>query len=492
MNRLNKSASPSDRRSFLKRVSAAGLGLGLTPAILKGTDDRKVSLGFIGIGGRGSKLLRLCLGFSDVSIPAVCDIASDNLRRAQDRVEESGHPRPNGYGKDETSYLALLQRDDLDGVVIATPWELHIPMAIDSMKAGIYAGVEVGPANSIEECWELVETYEETRVPCMFLENNCYARYNMAILRMVREGVFGELIHCQCGYAHDLRERLVLGKGTGPTPKGEGDYRSMHNQYRNGELYPTHSIGPRRPLAEHSAGEPVRLPDFHGDQVTRLEKMVRGQSSGRSPASRHRLEAGGSGHHDHQVCEWGNGGHQVRHSPAAAQFLSVRSSGYEGHLDAGCGQQFEGQVHDLSGRNGATAPMAVLRSISGAVRTSAVEEILDRGNPPRTWWNRLSGAPGLQGMHQAEDRPSHRRLRHGGLDGDLTPLRTIDPALERTGGLPGFHPGQVDEQSAFVRGYVSVLSRKRRRARSRQDEPPEVFVDSATIGISWSRDPRPS
>ena len=244
MNRQNMSVSPSDRRGFLKQVSAAGLGLSLTPAILKGADDRKVSLGLIGIGGRGSKLLRLCLGFPDVSIPAVCDIAPDNLRRAQDAVEESGRSRPEGYGKDERSYLELLQRDDLDGVVIATPWELHIPMAVDSMKAGIYAGVEVGPANSIEECWELVETYEETRVPCMLLENHCYARYNMAILRMVRESVFGELIHCQCGYAHDLRERLVLGKGTGPTPKGEGDYRSTHNQYRNGELYPTHSIGP--------------------------------------------------------------------------------------------------------------------------------------------------------------------------------------------------------------------------------------------------------
>ena len=171
MNRLNKSASQSDRRSFLKQVSAAGLGFGLTPAILKGVDDRKVSLGFIGVGGRGSKLLRLCLGFSDVSIPAVCDIASDNLRRAQDRVEKSGRSRPEGYGNDESSYLALLQRDDLDGVIIATPWDLHIPMAIDSMKAGIYAGVEVGSANSIEECWKLAETYEETQVPCL-LENN--------------------------------------------------------------------------------------------------------------------------------------------------------------------------------------------------------------------------------------------------------------------------------------------------------------------------------
>ncbi len=104
-----------------------------------------------------------------------------------------------------------------------------------------------------------------------------------------------------------------------------------------------------------------------------------------------------------------------------------------------------------------------VRSISGTVRTSAVEGILGRGNPQRTWRNRLSGAQGLQGVHQAEDQYPDRRLRHGGLDGDLTPLRTIDPAIERTGGLPGVHPGEVDEQPALVRVYAGVLSRKPRR-----------------------------
>jgi predicted dehydrogenase len=125
-------------------------------------------------------------------------------------------------------------------------------MAIDAMKAGIPAAFEVGPANSVDECWELVKTYEETGVPSMLLENGCFARDSMMVLNMVRQGLFGELVHCRCGYLHDLQGRLVLGKGTGPNPlsssdepvKGEGDYRSMHNQFRNGDLYPTHGVGP--------------------------------------------------------------------------------------------------------------------------------------------------------------------------------------------------------------------------------------------------------
>jgi hypothetical protein len=232
------------RRTFLKSQAIAGITVSAAPAILQGKDDRRVRLGFIGIGGRGTGLLKNYLPFGDVDIPAVCDIAPKNLTNAQNLVEQSGRPRPAGYGEHEYSYLDMLERDDLDGTVIASPWELHIPMAIASMKAGKYAAHEVGPASSVDECWELVKTFEETRVPSMCLENYCYFRYNMAVLNMVRQGLFGELIHCTCGYGHDLRERLVLGKGTGPTPKGEGDYRSMHNEFRNGDLYPTHGLGP--------------------------------------------------------------------------------------------------------------------------------------------------------------------------------------------------------------------------------------------------------
>lgn len=236
--------SHMNRRTFIKSSTAAGFAFSMAPAIVTGKDDRRVKLGFIGVGGRGGGLLRTCLRLPEVNVTAVCDVMNPNLIKAQDTVEESGRSRPTGYGGRDDAYLDLLERDDLDGVVIATPWELHIPMAVASMKAGKYAAFEVGPANSIDECWELVNTHEETGVPAMLLENYCYFRYNMAVLNMVRQGLFGELVHCTCGYGHDLRERIVLGKGTGTKPKGEGDYRSDHNQYRNGDLYPTHGIGP--------------------------------------------------------------------------------------------------------------------------------------------------------------------------------------------------------------------------------------------------------
>ena len=233
-----------ERRSFIKNGLAAGIALSAAPAILHANDDRPVRLGFIGIGGRGTGLLKTAMRLPHVAIKAVCDTHQPNLKAAQNLVVETQGQKPEGYGDHEFSYLDLLKRDDLDGVVIATPWELHIPMTIDAMKAGKYVATEVGPASSVDECWELVNTYEETRAPCMLLENYCYFRYNMAVLNMVRQGLFGEVIHCTCGYGHDLRERIVLGKGTGPTLKGEGDYRSTHNQFRNGDLYPTHGMGP--------------------------------------------------------------------------------------------------------------------------------------------------------------------------------------------------------------------------------------------------------
>jgi len=244
------------RREFLRKGLATGAAAGAVPSAMAdvgwSAPDGPVRLGFIGVGGRGTSLLESALNLPDANILAVCDIAEENLKDAQDLVEQSGQTRPAGYGEHGYSYREMLEEEDLDGVVIATSWEWHLPMAIDAMKAGIPAAFEVGPANSVDECWELVRTYEETGVPGMLLENYCFFRDNMMVLNMVRQGLFGELVHCKCGYGHALQERLVLGKGTGPNPlsssnevvKGEGDYRSMHNQFRNGDLYPTHGVGP--------------------------------------------------------------------------------------------------------------------------------------------------------------------------------------------------------------------------------------------------------
>lgn len=236
------------RRDFTKFGLAAGTVLATGPRALFGAtpvaSSDKVRLGFIGVGGRGSGLLRTCLQIPNVEIPAICDLLPNNLKKSQDAVEESRGQRPMGFSKNEKDYLNLLKLDQLDAVIIATPWELHIPMAIDAMKAGKYVAMEVGPASSLEECWKLVDTHEKTGVPCMLLENYAFQRSAMAVLNMVRKGLFGELIHCQCGYEHDLRERIVKGKGTGITLPEGGDFRTHHNRTRNGDIYPTHGLGP--------------------------------------------------------------------------------------------------------------------------------------------------------------------------------------------------------------------------------------------------------
>ncbi|MFB6218271.1 MAG: Gfo/Idh/MocA family protein [Halobacteriaceae archaeon] len=199
-----------------------------------------VTLGFTGTGGRGGTLLETCLEIDGVAVTAVCDAVPENREDASDTVEAAGQPAPDRYD----DHADLVARDDLDGVVVSTPWRFHIPMAVEAMEAGVHAAIEVGPANSVEECWELVRTHEATGRQCMLLENHCFRRRMMAVLNMVRRGLFGELVHCQGGYEHDLRGRIVTGKGTGIERAGGGDYRSLQNEKRCADLYPTHGVGP--------------------------------------------------------------------------------------------------------------------------------------------------------------------------------------------------------------------------------------------------------
>lgn len=235
-----------NRRSFLQTTAAAGLGVSLSPfAGGHRPPETAVRIGLIGVGARGTSHLRGLLQRNDVAIPAICDVDAEHLNRALDLVQQSGRPRPEAYGDGEDAYLDLTARDDLDGVVISTPWLWHVPMAVAAMEAGKYAGLEVPAALTVEGCWKLVRTAEATGAHCMLLENVCYRRDVMAVLKMVRRGLFGELIHCRCGYQHDLTPYLFndaasFGPGTGSV----SSWRTEHYVKRNGDLYPTHGIGP--------------------------------------------------------------------------------------------------------------------------------------------------------------------------------------------------------------------------------------------------------
>jgi len=239
--------STINRRDFIRKNAAAGIGLAVAPSIISSRilGEQKINLGFIGVGGRGTDLLRLTLDSGVVNIPAICDIKELAARKAQNLVTEAGLAEPVLYTSGEEAFRELVARDDLDGVIIATPWIWHTPMAVAAMKEGLYTGVEVPAAITIDECWDLVNTSEETGMPCMILENVCYRRDVMAVLNMVRQGLFGELIHCQCGYQHDLRAiKFNPGVEFGPGANGEAEWRTLHSIYRNGDVYPTHGVGP--------------------------------------------------------------------------------------------------------------------------------------------------------------------------------------------------------------------------------------------------------
>ncbi len=192
-----------------------------------------VNIGVIGLSGRGSGMMRELLNCDGVRVTAVCDKYEDRAKHGFEIVKEVNGTEPEVY----LDYKKLIARDDLDAVFIATTWITHSRIAIDAMRAGKHVAFEVGGAASIEECWQLVRTSEETGKFCMLLENCCYDRNEMAIFNMVKQGIFGEIIHMQGGYQHDLREEISLGR--------ENRHGRLFNfQHRNGELYPTHQLGP--------------------------------------------------------------------------------------------------------------------------------------------------------------------------------------------------------------------------------------------------------
>lgn len=195
--------------------------------------SKNVRLGFIGCNYRGSGMLSLLSEMEDVDIVAVCDRIESNANKAAAIVTEKGKAEPAKY----LDHHELLSRDDIQGVIACTAWLDHVNLAVDCMRAGKYIGFEVGGACSVEECWRLVYAYEETGVPCMMLENCCYGRNELALLNMIKQGLFGELIHMQGAYGHDLSHSLV-------SRIQERHYRTFHYHHRNCENYPTHELGP--------------------------------------------------------------------------------------------------------------------------------------------------------------------------------------------------------------------------------------------------------
>ncbi|MCK4886119.1 MAG: Gfo/Idh/MocA family oxidoreductase, partial [Planctomycetes bacterium] len=244
-----------NRRDVLRMGSALGVGFAFNSLaatnsyaglfakkknamLFKSKPMDKVRIGFVGVGGRGSGLVRILLDIEGVEMRAICDLKKDRVERAQRWVEEKGQKKPEGYYKGPEDYKNLCQQDDLDLIITATPWELHTPVCVEAMKAGKHASTEVPAAVTVEECWQLVETSEKTGKHCMMMENVCYGREELMALNMARLGIFGELLHGEGAYIHDLRGQMRS------VERGTGFWRTLHHIGRNGNLYPTHGLGP--------------------------------------------------------------------------------------------------------------------------------------------------------------------------------------------------------------------------------------------------------
>ncbi|MCP4644692.1 MAG: Gfo/Idh/MocA family oxidoreductase [bacterium] len=225
------------RRGFMA-TGAAAVAAVAGDATAQDDSAKSVRVGVVGTGGRGTSLLGNILRMPEVQVPALCDIAPANLARAQALVKKSGRPEPVGYGDGDRAYEQLMARDDLDAVLIATPWNWHTPMAVCAMRNGKYAGVEVPAALSLEECWELVNTSEQTGVPCMMMENWSFRRDNLAVLNMIRQGLLGDIVHCHCAHSHDCVDHWFF-DGEGNMRWG-GEFLVKYNR----DQYPTHSVGP--------------------------------------------------------------------------------------------------------------------------------------------------------------------------------------------------------------------------------------------------------
>lgn len=206
-----------------------------------------VRIGFIGLGNRGPAAVLRMSKIEGVEIKALCDLRPEKAEEAKKKIEATSHD-PSLYSGNPEEWKKLCERDDIDLVYIATPWELHTPMATYAMEQGKHAAVEVPAAITLEECWQLVETSEKTKKHCMMLENTCYDFFELMTLNMARQGFFGEIIHGEGAYIHDFIPGIF-------SKEKWNMWRFRHNASRNGNLYPTHGLGPICQIMDVNRGD---------------------------------------------------------------------------------------------------------------------------------------------------------------------------------------------------------------------------------------------
>jgi len=239
MNELN-------RRDFLKMSGAAATTLHLAPDAREAQTAKAlpayppiglVRIGMVGVGLQGGSHLENFLRIPGCRITAVCDVREERTTWARQQIVAAGHPAPAVYARGPRDFERLCETEDLDLVFTATPWEWHVPVMLAAMKAGKHAATEVPAAMTVDDCWALVESAEKHSRHAVMMENCNYDRPEMMVLNIVQKGLFGEVLHAEGGYLHDLRE-IKWEK------KDEGLWRRAWSRKLDGNLYPTHGLGP--------------------------------------------------------------------------------------------------------------------------------------------------------------------------------------------------------------------------------------------------------
>lgn len=255
----------SNRRKFLRNITLGGTALVAGKSLQANPTDREspysdqsgpgnkpvfnmsgyaapkldvVRIGVIGLGMRGSDAVERLTFIDGVEITALCDKYPERVEAAQQTLVKRGRPKSKSYSGEE-GYKALCESNEVDLVYSPTPWHMHTPIALYAMKNGKHAAIEVPAAKTIDECWALVETSEKTRKHCMMLENCCYDFFELLTLNMARQGLFGEIVHAEGAYIHDLSRDWLFNKNAYADM-----WRLKENTGKNGNLYPTHGLGP--------------------------------------------------------------------------------------------------------------------------------------------------------------------------------------------------------------------------------------------------------
>lgn len=197
----------------------------------------KVRIGIVGVGARGLSMIHDFLGIENLEITALCDNVKANAEQGKAMIEKAGRPSPAMFTDGDRAFEKLCERDDVDFVYSPTPWEWHFAVGMAAMENGKHVGLEVPMATTMKDLWKLVDTSERTRKHCIMLENCCYDFNETLVLNMVRDGAFGEITHGEAAYIHDLR--MIMNED-----RSEGLWRRAWHTRQNGNLYPTHGLGP--------------------------------------------------------------------------------------------------------------------------------------------------------------------------------------------------------------------------------------------------------